>query len=163
MPQPGYIEPAELEALLPSPSTDFVGGNLPGAINLTTDRFSSPGGLDRVISEYLAPAARRGVKLVVVHCMRSQTRGPYVAECLARSDEVVHNLGIDVKILRGGYQAWYRRYYSTNRRRDLFENLKEDDDDDGWRDVVEAREGDRLEATDSKEWRHRLNAARSNE
>lgn len=83
--------------------------------------------------------------------MRSQTRGPYVAHQLKRSD-TLSKLGVDVKVLRGGFQGWYRTFEG---RKELFENLG-DRDQDEWEDVVNANEGDEREAQDSKELRDKL-------
>ncbi|GAA5884980.1 hypothetical protein JCM16303_006502 [Sporobolomyces ruberrimus] len=157
-----YILPSELEQLLSTPSkrstfliidvrsSDFVGGNIPGALNLTTDKFSSPMKLERTIAQHIVPKVSEGLSLIIVHCMRSQTRGPYVSHSLNSSPSLPQ--GVQVKILKGGYQAWYRTYKG---RKELFENLDEEEQEE-WEDVVNANEGDKEEAEDSKELRERL-------
>lgn len=79
--------------------------------------------------------------------MRSQTRGPYVAELLSTSPALPKDT--EVKILRGGFQGWWRAYRG---RKELFENL-EDGEDEGWEDVVNAEEGSKGEAEDSRNLR----------
>ncbi|GAA5944123.1 uncharacterized protein JCM15063_005324 [Sporobolomyces koalae] len=157
-----YIEPSQVAALLSNPSerstflvidvrsSDFAGGNLPGAINLTTDQFSSSAKVARVIEQYLEPRTPK-LETVIVHCMRSQTRGPYVAHILAQSSKLPRN--VEVKILRGGFQGWYRTYKG---RKELFENLDTDEDNGVWEQVVEADEGDEAEAQDSRDLRQKL-------
>ncbi|GAA5914872.1 uncharacterized protein JCM6883_002953 [Sporobolomyces salmoneus] len=156
-----YIQASELERVLLDPSddssfvvidvrsSDFVGGNIPNALNLTTDKFSTPSKTERVISQYILPRTP-DLKLVIVHCMRSQTRGPYVAHQLAHSPALPE--GVEVKILKGGYQGWYRTYRG---RAELFENLDQSERNE-WEKVVQAKEGDREEAEDSRVLRERL-------
>ncbi|GAA5966423.1 hypothetical protein JCM3765_007565 [Sporobolomyces pararoseus] len=155
-----YILPSELEKLLLTPSeqssflvidvrsSDFVGGNIPNALNLTTDKFSNPSKIEKVIERYISP--REGLKLIIVHCMRSQTRGPYVAHLLSQSPRLPK--GVEVKILKGGFQSWYRIYKG---RKEMFENLEEEESKE-WEDVVEADEGDKEEAEDSRKLREKL-------
>ncbi|GAA5864429.1 hypothetical protein JCM1840_000492 [Sporobolomyces johnsonii] len=156
-------------------SSDFPGGNLPGALNLTTREFGSPDKIERVINDHIAP--RPNLSKVIVHCMRSQTRGPYVAHLLSHSPALPPS--VEVVILEGGFQGWYRRFRG---RRELFENLYGEVEDgvaggtgEGreaagpgwktgkgkgeWEDVVNAREGDVGEAQDSRELRERLGRA----
>ena len=83
--------------------------------------------------------------LVIVHCMRSQTRGPYVAQLLAESKALPRET--EVRILKGGFQGWWRMYKG---RKELFENLEGEDHDEGWEDVVNAEEGSKGEAEDSR-------------
>ncbi|GAA6061874.1 hypothetical protein JCM10212_000515 [Sporobolomyces blumeae] len=129
-------------------SSDFYGGNLPGAVNLTTDKFSSPSKVESVIKRYIS--TRPGLRLVIVHCMRSQTRGPYVAHLVSHSPALPST--VEVKVLKGGFQGWYREFKG---RRELFENL-EGQDEQEWEDVVKANEGEQGEARDSRELRERL-------
>lgn len=171
---------ARVHTFLDVRSSDFVGGNIPNALNLTTDKFSNPSktylntpfpylslslslrlyrladtkedlNSERVIGKYVSPKVEKeGLKLIIVHCMRSQTRGPYVAHLLSQSPALPK--GVQVRILRGGFQSWYRLYKG---RKEMFENLGEDEIQD-WEDVVEADEGDKEEAEDSRQLRKKL-------
>ncbi|GAA5990969.1 hypothetical protein JCM5350_001831 [Sporobolomyces pararoseus] len=159
-----YILPSELEKLLLNPSeqssflvidvrsSDFVGGNIPNALNLTTDKFSDSSKIERVIEKYVSPKVEKeGLKLIIVHCMRSQTRGPYVAHLLSQSPALPK--GVQVRILKGGFQGWYRLYKG---RKEMFENLEGEEGSQDWEDVVEADEGDKEEAEDSRQLRKKL-------
>ena len=75
--------------------------------------------------------------------MRSLTRGPYVARLLAESKALPRET--EVRILKGGFQGWWREYRGS---KELFENLA--GDDEGWEDVVNAEEGSKGEAEDSR-------------
>ncbi|GAA5926106.1 hypothetical protein JCM3775_005206 [Rhodotorula graminis] len=153
-----YIKPDDVAHLIRSGDTasflvidvrssDFPGGNLPGALNLHTGHFRSDRDVERVIQQHITPRLP-ALRTVVLHCMRSQTRGPYAASLLQRSPALPPNL--DVVVLEGGFQGWLRRYRGDKR---LFENLDEGQGSDEWEDVVNAPEGSRLEADDSRRLR----------
>ncbi|GAA5821668.1 hypothetical protein JCM3770_004761 [Rhodotorula araucariae] len=122
-------------------SSDFPGGNLPGAVNVTTDKFRTDHAVERVIQQHIAPRLPQ-LRTVIVHCMRSQTRGPYAAHLLARSPALPPN--VDVVVLEGGFQGWLRRYRGEKA---LFEGMAGGEQ---WEDVVQAEEGSALEAEDSR-------------
>ncbi|BGP39435.1 Cdc25 phosphatase Ibp1 [Rhodotorula kratochvilovae] len=63
-------------------SSDFPGGNLPGAVNITTREFRDDAAM----------------------C----TRGPYAAHLLSRSPSLPPD--VEVVVLEGGFQGWLRRY-----------------------------------------------------
>ncbi|BGP47533.1 Cdc25 phosphatase Ibp1 [Rhodotorula kratochvilovae] len=126
-------------------SSDFPGGNLPGAVNITTREFRDDAAIDRVIQRHIAPRLPQ-LRTVVVHCMRSQTRGPYAAHLLSRSPSLPPD--VEVVVLEGGFQGWLRRYKGE---KVLFEGL--DGAAQGWEDVVQAEEGSTLEAEDSRRLR----------
>jgi len=181
-------------------SSDFPGGNLPGALNLHTGHFRSDQDVcvhlppcsssrvdadehlslfcpllspstflllallallaepfspassfafprsERVIKQHISPRLP-ALRTVILHCMRSQTRGPYAASLLQRSPALPPNL--DVVVLEGGFQGWLRRYRGEKA---LFENF-EGQGSGEWEDVVNAPEGSRLEADDSRRLR----------
>ncbi|GAA5881117.1 hypothetical protein JCM3774_000878 [Rhodotorula dairenensis] len=158
-----YISPDEVvELILANPkrddyliidvrSSDFAGGNLPGAVNLTTREFGTDSRLAATISTHIAPRTPP-LQLVIVHCMRSQTRGPYAAHLLATSPDLPH--GVQVRVLKGGFQGWWKRFQG---RSELFENLPPGFDAE-WRERVLAPEGSRSEAADSKKLREQQQA-----
>ncbi|KAJ2833019.1 Cdc25 phosphatase Ibp1 [Coemansia furcata] len=123
-PIPAYIDASELAGLVLDPKktsgrdyividardTDFVGGHIPGAVNVPAHKLDDRvGGL---IDKY------QGVPLVVFHCAWSQIRGPksarkYLGAVHERLKTVplngpLHNQ--QVKVLRGGFNSWYRQY-----------------------------------------------------
>lgn len=92
--------------------------------------------------------------------MRSQTRGPYAASLLASSPALPS--GVQVRILKGGFQGWYRQFKG---RREMFENLEGEEGQAGgggrgWEEGVLAQEGSEREAEDSRRLREQ-GAARS--
>ncbi|GAA5978929.1 hypothetical protein JCM11641_000097 [Rhodosporidiobolus odoratus] len=134
-------------------SSDFPGGNLPGAVNITTKEFQSEDKLSAVVDRHIRP--RPNLRTIIVHCMRSQTRGPYAAYLLSHSPSLPAN--IDVVILEGGFSGWYRRFKG---RKELFEGLLNQEEagaagQAGWEDVVNAKEGEAGEAEDSRRLRER--------
>ncbi|GAA5845076.1 hypothetical protein JCM9279_005426 [Rhodotorula babjevae] len=152
-----YIKPDDVATLIRSGdpasflvidvrSSDFPGGNLPRALNLHTGHFRSDQDVERVIAQHISPRLP-ALRTVILHCMRSQTRGPYAASLLQRSPALPP--GVDVVVLEGGFQGWLRRYRGEQA---LFENL-EGQGTDEWEDVVNAPEGSRLEADDSRKLR----------
>ncbi|CEQ42892.1 SPOSA6832_04746, partial [Sporobolomyces salmonicolor] len=174
-------------------------GNLPGALNLTTREFGSPDKMWVVLpcsplldswltygpppapesSTTTSPRVRTSPKSLshfqpprLSNPVRSQTRGPYVAHLLSHSPALPPS--VEIVILEGGFQGWYRRFKG---RRELFENMYGEVEDgvaggtgDGreaagpgwkapkgeWEDVVNAKEGDVAEAEDSRKLRERL-------
>ncbi|GAA5991875.1 hypothetical protein JCM10908_002251 [Rhodotorula pacifica] len=155
-----YISPEEVaQLILANPkrddyliidvrSSDFAGGNLPGALNLTTREFGSEQRLNSTISTHIAPYSPP-LRLLILHCMRSQTRGPYAAHLLAQSPALPP--GVEVRVMKGGFQGWWRLYKG---RRELFENLQmEGGVSEGWEEGVLAKEGSEREAEDSRRLR----------
>ncbi|GAA5861519.1 hypothetical protein JCM8547_008058 [Rhodosporidiobolus lusitaniae] len=132
-------------------SSDFAGGNLPGALNITTKEFRDERALCALISKHIS--SRPSLRRVILHCMRSQTRGPYAAYLLSRAATLPRN--VEVKILEGGFSGWYRRYKG---RKELFENMLDEEEkgvvgQEGWERTVNAKEGEKEEAADSRELR----------
>ncbi|GAA6039709.1 hypothetical protein JCM8097_001364 [Rhodosporidiobolus ruineniae] len=135
-------------------SSDFEGGNLPGAVNITTGEFRDEGKLSRVIDRYIRP--NPNLRTLIVHCMRSQTRGPYAAHLLAQHPDLPKD--IKVVILEGGFQGWYHKFKG---RKEMFEGLLEDEagvvgrgEGRGeWQQRVQAQEGESGEAEDSRQLR----------
>jgi rhodanese-related sulfurtransferase len=81
-----YISTSELSAILTTKSLtvidvrndDFEGGHIPGATNIPHgDEWEDPVFLDKIIESVI------GQDKVVLHCMKSQARGPYCARSLA--------------------------------------------------------------------------------
>ncbi|BGP15495.1 hypothetical protein JCM10213_005762 [Rhodosporidiobolus nylandii] len=155
-----YIKPDEVAELITAKrddflvidvrSSDFPGGNLPGAVNTTTKEFQSEEKLSKVIEQHIS--SRPNLRLVIVHCMRSQTRGPYAAYLLSKSPSLPRN--IRVVILEGGFSGWYRRFKG---RKELFEGLLDEEEQGAagqeWEEVVNAKEGEKGEADDSRRLR----------
>ncbi|POY73802.1 hypothetical protein BMF94_3343 [Rhodotorula taiwanensis] len=125
-------------------SSDFAGGNIPGALNLTTREFGSEQ-RNNTIATHIRPRVPP-LRLLILHCMRSQTRGPYAAHLLAESPSLPE--GVDVRILKGGFQGWYRQFKG---RKEMFENLEGADAE--WEEGVMAQEGSTREAEDSRRLR----------
>ncbi|GAA6007632.1 hypothetical protein JCM10207_006417 [Rhodosporidiobolus poonsookiae] len=135
-------------------SSDFPGGNLPGAVNITTKEFRNEESLDRLIQRHILP--HPSLRTIVVHCMRSQTRGPYAAYLLSRAPSLPKN--VDVVILEGGFQGWLARFRG---RGELFEGLLGQDEAgvagrEEWEATVGAKEGEEKEAEDSRTLRGEL-------
>lgn len=153
-------------------SSDFVGGNIPGALNLTTREFGSEQRLsvllrvllsirsgnadftreetvsNSTIATHIAPRVPP-LNLVILHCMRSQTRGPYAAHLLAQSPALPS--GVQIRVMKGGFQGWWRQFKG---RGELFENLEGREEEAGeWEQGVLAPEGSRREADDSRRLR----------
>ncbi|KWU43289.1 Rhodanese-like protein [Rhodotorula sp. JG-1b] len=129
-------------------SSDFAGGNIPGALNLTTREFGSEQRLNSTIATHIAPRVPP-LKLIILHCMRSQTRGPYAAHLLAQSPALPR--GVQIRVMKGGFQGWWRQFKG---RGDLFENLEGSGEEQGeWEEGVLAPEGSRREADDSRRLR----------
>ncbi|BGP31507.1 hypothetical protein JCM10296v2_003272 [Rhodotorula toruloides] len=162
-----YISPDEVaELVLAEPkrddfliidvrSTDFPGGNLPGALNITTREFRSDESLTRLIETHILP--RPSLTLLILHCMRSQTRGPFAAQLLSRSPLLPSR--IEVRVMEGGFAGWWARFKGDRRRERLFEGLLEREERGGegdWEEVVSAKEGERAEAEDSRALRGEL-------
>ncbi|GAA5895309.1 hypothetical protein JCM6882_006640 [Rhodosporidiobolus microsporus] len=126
-------------------SSDFAGGNLPGAVNITTGEFRDEKKLDRLIAKHIS--SRPSLRLLILHCMRSQTRGPYAASLLSQAPSLPSN--VRVVVLEGGFQGWYRRFKG---RAEMFEGLEEGEREE-WERVVQADEGDKGEAEDSRRLR----------
>ncbi|KAJ8294768.1 Dual specificity phosphatase ibp1 [Rhodotorula toruloides] len=134
-------------------STDFPGGNLPGAVNITTREFRSDESLTRLIRTHILP--RPSLHLLILHCMRSQTRGPYAAQLLSRSPSLPAH--IDVRVMEGGFAGWWARFKGDERRERLFEGLvQREEGKGGWEEVVQAKEGESGEAEDSRKLRGEL-------
>jgi Cdc25 family phosphatase len=82
-----YIEPSELAPLVKDSSDstarsfaivdvrddDFVGGHLPGAVNVPSTTWNDTRVVDRLIEEYATAGKEKEV--VVFHCMQSKQRG----------------------------------------------------------------------------------------
>ncbi|GAA5970301.1 hypothetical protein JCM8115_003693 [Rhodotorula mucilaginosa] len=126
-------------------SSDFAGGNIPGALNLTTREFGSEQRLNSTIATHIAPRVPP-LNLIILHCMRSQTRGPYAAHLLAQSPALPP--GVQIRVMKGGFQGWWRQFKG---RRELFENLEGGGSE--WEEAVLAPEGSRREADDSRRLR----------
>ncbi|GEM08168.1 dual specificity phosphatase ibp1 [Rhodotorula toruloides] len=138
-------------------STDFAGGNLPGAVNITTSEFRDERSLSRLIHTHILP--RPSLTLLILHCMRSQTRGPFAAHLLSQSPLLPPQ--IEVRVMEGGFAGWWRRFRDDERRERLFEGLLERQEGSAreggeWVDVVQANEGEDGEAEDSRELRREL-------
>ncbi|SCV70815.1 BQ2448_3577 [Microbotryum intermedium] len=128
---PSYISSAEVEQMILSSSnpnsfliidvrsSDFPGGNLPRALNLSSRLFSSPTSVQSIISTHILPRIPRGLNTVITHCMRSQYRGPMAAQALCEHEAWPKQ--VEVKILDGGYRAWEKKYRG---REELFEGLQ---------------------------------------
>ena len=86
------------------------------------------------------------LNLIILHCMRSQTRGPYAAHLLAHSPALPP--GVQIRVMKGGFQGWWRQFKG---RRELFENLEGAGSE--WEEAVLAPEGSRREADDSRRLR----------
>ncbi|KAJ3154825.1 hypothetical protein HDU86_004525 [Geranomyces michiganensis] len=113
-PQPQYIEPADLVALLSDPAQkpgssylivdvrddDFAHGNIKGACNIPAHELCQES--DAALLERF-----RGVKKLVFHCALSQVRGP---KCARRFADAQSKAGVEhpaeVYILRGGFENW---------------------------------------------------------
>ena len=81
-----YIAPSDLAALLKQGAiaqgkvvvvdvrdSDFRGGNIAGAKNITEDEFQDDDAVDECVSRFA------GAHAVIFHCMMSQCRGPFAA------------------------------------------------------------------------------------
>ncbi|KAJ1989625.1 Cdc25 phosphatase Ibp1 [Dimargaris cristalligena] len=135
---PVYMDPEELAVLVQDPAkvpkkdylvidvrtTDYVGGHIPGGINLPASQFY--GFLEYINANFAT------VPLIVVHCALSQVRGPKSARILteyfqtrARTSPNPTASGTEdkeapatgtapalpqVKILRGGITDWVAKY-----------------------------------------------------
>ncbi|RKP37810.1 Rhodanese-like domain-containing protein [Dimargaris cristalligena] len=120
---PVYMDPEELAVLVQDPAkvpkkdylvidvrtTDYVGGHIPGGINLPASQFY--GFLEYINANFAT------VPLIVVHCALSQVRGPKSARILteyfqtrARTTTGTAPALPQVKILRGGITDWVAKY-----------------------------------------------------
>lgn len=54
---------------------DFLGGNIKGAVNVSSDKFNDDDDVEETIREHLP-----GKETVIVHCALSQVRGPFAAD-----------------------------------------------------------------------------------
>ncbi|KAI5481938.1 hypothetical protein MNV49_000215 [Pseudohyphozyma bogoriensis] len=106
-------------------SSDFPGGNLPRAVNITSREFENDASIQRVIDQQITPL-QPTLRTVITHCMRSQMRGPYAAQQLQSHPNWPPDVG--VYCMRGGYQSWLREFRG---QLEYFENL---DEQSGWED-----------------------------
>ncbi|KAI3438447.1 hypothetical protein D9Q98_000877 [Chlorella vulgaris] len=107
------LSPARVKALLRGPlagktlivdvrDSDFAGGHIRGALNITTDGFSSDQRIEEVVQRC------QGMETVVVHCYLSQQRGPFCAQRLA--DRLAASSGErpEVCVMAGGWRRFAR-------------------------------------------------------
>lgn len=113
-----YIEAPELASILKGPGRSNVkvidvrdedfgeGGHIKGAVNVTSERFSNPAGVQQVIRDHCGG----DVDTVVVHCALSQVRGPKCAQRLAEGLQADGQLGPSVLVLKRGFNGFGALY-----------------------------------------------------
>lgn len=113
---PSYIEAVDLADLLEVGDAktvvvdvrddDFFGGNIVGARNLPSERWTDKSVVSDLINDV------KNSDTVVFHCMKSQVRGPTCArQFLAQMNEADMERRPTVKVLYGGFSQWRNRYH----------------------------------------------------
>uniref|UniRef100_A0A7S1ESQ8 Rhodanese domain-containing protein n=1 Tax=Timspurckia oligopyrenoides TaxID=708627 RepID=A0A7S1ESQ8_9RHOD len=93
--------------------SDFEGGHIKGAINLTSYQISK--------SPSQSAAAVATAQLVVVHCMLSQVRGPHNARILMQALREYTRNPPKVMVLENGFQGFAKKFSKSEPQ--LFEGL----------------------------------------
>lgn len=120
MEPPQYIHPSALAELLRDPEssaklpviidvrdTDYAGGHIRSAVNITEDNFMDDDDVDALVNMYKDKDA------IVFHCMMSQVRGPSCAKRFKARMEVILEEATHkprVLILHGGYERFREIY-----------------------------------------------------
>jgi hypothetical protein len=125
---PRYISQPELAELLTNKSTSqttavvdcrdddrIEGGWVRGSIHFPSKRATPD-----AYAQLLASLTHSGIKRVVFHCMFSQARGPTGARKFVSLFPVQARGGLEVLILEGGMQGFFR-WADANQRMELVE------------------------------------------
>mmetsp|Transcript_29091 Transcript_29091/g.29435 ORF Transcript_29091/g.29435 Transcript_29091/m.29435 type:complete len:131 (+) Transcript_29091:194-586(+) len=93
---------------------DFIDGHIPNAIQVSSELWDDVRVIDNLLASYPTKST------IVVHCMMSQIRGPKCARKLSdrlsalTSSPETETDKPEIKVLRGGYDAWYNMYSNTS-------------------------------------------------
>lgn len=89
---------------------DFIGGNIPNALNIPASEYDST-----IVSDHI-----KDFSTVMVHCMYSQVRGPKIGRYIKRDYPEK-----DVFVLQGGFTGYLNEVLvkSTSQETDKVENL----------------------------------------
>ncbi|ORY74508.1 hypothetical protein BCR35DRAFT_281159 [Leucosporidium creatinivorum] len=101
-------------------TSDFPGGNVPGALNISSRLFDSNTSVRSIINTHITPRLPE-LKLVLTHCMRSQYRGPMAAQELQNHPQWPKE--VQVMVMEGGYQGWRRKFKGV---KGMIEGLEEE-------------------------------------
>lgn len=89
---------------------DFAEGHIRGAVQWELERFTDDAQVDQLIQEHLL-----GKSQVIVHCAKSQVRGPRAAGRIAeRLQQLASEKGLtpEVLVMEGGFDAFSQAYGS---------------------------------------------------
>ncbi|KAM0792047.1 hypothetical protein ACM66B_004755 [Microbotryomycetes sp. NB124-2] len=148
-------------------TSDYQGGHVRGSVNLSSRLFESNISIRSLIASQIKPRVENdNLNLVILHCMRSQYRGPFAASSLETHPEFPRDK-VKVAVLEGGYRLWRKTFQGTPLERDMIEY---DDDDDTARQMdsskvqgvarPDADEFDKVEEQHSVEIRQATSATR---
>jgi Cdc25 family phosphatase len=96
--------------------SEYAGGRIQGAMHVPSETFTeNPNTGENYAKEILFSFAGRGIKVLVVHCMYSQCRGPLVANMLASLLKAVGLADkMEVCILDGGFHKFLNAVRTKN-------------------------------------------------
>ena len=98
--------------------TEF-GCCIKGAVNIRTSDFIKKK-MPEILEKY------HSLDYIVIHCMRSQQRGPKCAKNLKAHfiySKFFATSSVEIVILEGGFGRFYNKYYFTEERELLFDEL----------------------------------------
>eukprot|EP01031_Cornospumella_fuschlensis_P023561 gene23561-28571_t len=93
--------------------TEFSSGHIKGAENIPSTQFADPANASKILESHL------GQKTIVVHCAKSQQRGPACARALQgaldklvaeKGDELDKSTLPEIKVLRFGYNGFEEKH-----------------------------------------------------
>ena len=129
-----FIEPLSLRDAIVSKATDFIvvdvrdddhhGGHIAGSINAPSSSIMWDPADDATLRRFVQSHADK--KTVVFHCMKSQVRGPKCSLIFQRvlCEELSKGEAVpSVKVLRGGYEGFRRRFADDPEASLLFESV----------------------------------------
>ena len=114
-------------AILDVRDDDFPPTKIVGASNIPSEEWGDDGMIDSLIDKLVK---NEKVKMIVLHCMMSQVRGPFCAQRLAArlsctssaqdnnttemEDGTPRGETVQVRVLRGGFQIFNAKYGDSN-------------------------------------------------
>ncbi|KAK4048763.1 hypothetical protein OIV83_004529 [Microbotryomycetes sp. JL201] len=108
-------------------TSDYQGGHIRGSVNLSSRLFESNISIRSIIESQIKPRIENdALSLVVLHCMRSQYRGPFAASSLETHPNFPRDK-VKVAVLEGGYRLWRKTFEGTKDEHDMIEYDNEAD------------------------------------